>query len=77
LAGISVFAPAGTSSERSRTVLRRADELLAFVEEDGSAERVDDEQRLDGALIADLGDGQPAGDRLVEADVVECRLALA
>jgi hypothetical protein len=55
-------------------VLLGADELLALVEEDELVERVVQRELLDDALLADLGDGQPAGDGLVQADVVEPRL---
>src|SRR5262249_28942589 len=54
-------------------VLLGADELLALVQEDGLVELVVEGERLDGARLAQLAHRRTAGERLVEADVLERR----
>ena len=50
-------------------VLLRADELLAVVEQHGLVERVDHGELGHRAGVGDLGDREPARQRLVERDV--------
>ena len=51
------------------SVLLRADDLLAVVQEDVLRQRVADEQLRHGAVLVDLADPEAARRRLVERDV--------
>jgi hypothetical protein len=55
-------------------ILLRADELLAVVEQDARVERVLDHELGNGPRLVDLADAQPAGERLVEREVVGDRV---
>lgn len=64
----------GEDRPLENSVLLRADELFALVEEDEFIERVYDVQRLDNAMFIDFVDLEPVRDRLVEADVLDGQL---
>ena len=56
------------------SILLRADELLAVVEQDLLGKGVDDAQLRHGARLADLLDPEPARERLLEREVRRARI---